>query len=110
MTQTMPQMNGGLDPHAGTQLPSSQPVPGRGTKRHNLVSASDRAEKYRRIEQVGRVLLKAMGFNPRNRSGQGIIPFHMHNNVGPDSIRNKVARNRYGPVRLVEVPPELREL
>ena len=87
---------------------SHTPVPGvHGVKRALLVSPSVRAEKYRKSDQPSRVPLKHVGFNPKNRGGQGLIASFLHNPLGPDIIKNGTSINRYAPVLLVEVPQDV---
>ena len=66
---------------------------------------ADRAQEFLlpAREQPGRVPLRNIGFHPRNRGGQGIIPPHTHT-VAMDVCKNGTSKRRYGTVNLVKVP------
>ena len=67
--------------------------------------AADRARTYilPAGEQPGRVPLSKIGFHPRNRGGQGILPHHVHS-IALDLCTNGTSRRRYDTVPLTVVP------
>ena len=67
----------------------------------------DRAMQYRK-NIITRLSLTKIGFWPGNRGGNGIGSWHVHE-VAKDLMTNKVRPNRYAPVDVMEIPPELLE-
>ena len=57
--------------------------------------------------QPKRVPLNMISLRPANRGGQGILPIHVHN-VARDTCTNGRGNRRYGQVKLVEVPENVR--
>ena len=68
----------------------------------SLVDPSDRANKSRRLE-LGRIPLHKLGFNPSNRGGTGIIPYHVHE-VAHDVQTNTLKISRYDHVKVIKIP------
>ncbi len=68
----------------------------------SLVGPSDRANKSRRVELV-RIPLRKLGFNPSNRGGTGIVPYHVHE-VAHDVHTNSLRMSRYDHVKAVKIP------
>ena len=76
-------------------------------KQKTLPAEADRAEKYLATNLPGRVPLSQISWHPANRGGQGILPLHVHN-VARDTCTNGRGNRRYGQVKLVEVPENVR--
>ena len=54
-----------------------------------------------------RIRLEKIGFWPGNRSGMGIVPYHVHE-VAHDIIENGIKIERYGHVKVVKIPASKR--
>ena len=67
--------------------------------------AVDRAMKQRKAVSV-RVDVRKCAFWPDNRGGTGVCSRHVHQIV-EDCMVNRIRRNRYEPVELVELPEHL---
>ena len=78
----------------------------KGKRGFSLESASDRAQKHRRVGQV-RIPLEYLGFLPDNRGGMGISPFHVHE-VAHDVVANTTKTTRYREVEVVKLSDERR--
>ena len=76
--------------------------PDDGPAQSSLVDPSDRANKSRRLELV-RIPLHKLGFNPSNRGGIGINPYHVHEGVH-DVQTNTLKISRYDHVKVVRIP------
>ena len=72
-----------------------------------LESASDRAQKFRKVGKL-RIPLDQIGFLPENRGGVGIIPHHVHE-VAHDISCNGTKLCRYEQVEVVEIPEHRRK-
>ena len=77
-------------------------------KQKLLLAEADRAEQYQITNQPGRVHLNRISWHHSNRGGQGILPLHVHN-VAYDICTKGTSVRRYGHVRLVEVPEDVRQ-
>ena len=78
----------------------------KGKRGFPLESASDRAQKHRKVGQV-RIPLEFLGFLPDNRGGMGISPFHVHE-VAWDVVANTTKTTRYREVEVVKLPDDRR--
>ena len=70
-----------------------------------MMEEADRAQTYilPAREQPGRVPLRKIGFHPRNRGGQDILPMHVHS-VALDVCTNGASKRRYNNVFLFVGP------
>ena len=66
---------------------------------------TDHAERAQalRISGTTRIHLNKIGFWPWNRSGMGILPYHVHE-VANDIVCNGSKIDRYNSVGIVKIP------
>ena len=77
-------------------------------KQKMILSEANRSEKYLVPNQPGRVLVGKIGWQVRNRGGQGILPLHTHD-VAKNISTKGTSKRRYGKVRLVVVPEKVKQ-
>ena len=67
---------------------------------------TDHAERAQalRISGTTRIHLNKIGFWPGNRSGMGILPYHVHE-VANDIVCTGTRIDRYNSVGIVKIPP-----
>ena len=66
-------------------------------------SEANRGDKYLIPNQPGRVFVGKIGWQVRNREGQGILPLLTHA-IAKNITTIGTSKRRYGKVRLVVVP------
>ena len=115
----VPKMSSPNDDSSSTDSSSTESYEPQANKHHEaqnekqkmLIAAADRAdkllEKHLVTNQPERVPLSQIMWHPANRRGQGILPLHVHN-VARDTCTNGRGNRRYGQVKLVEVPENVR--
>ena len=72
-----------------------------------LNTEAERAQKFLLPCQPDRVALGKIGWHPRNRGGQCVMPQHTHN-VALNIVEKMTSSRRYGVIYLVEVPKAVR--
>ena len=77
-------------------------------KQKVLLAEANRSEQYLLTDQPGRVELHFIGWHQRNRGGQGLLPLHVHD-IAENVCTKGTSKRRYGQVRLVEVPDDIRQ-
>ena len=72
-----------------------------------LNTEAERAQKFLLPCQPDRVALGKIGWHPRNRGGQCVMPQHTHT-VALNIVEKMTSSRRYGVIYLVEVPKAVR--